>query len=128
MKTLDVSKQVFRQVQRLFIWTCDLENFGVPEYWKSFADEVERGEVFRGDCDNFALTCGELLHRQGIEPKLIRIALCWVENGGYHAVCICDGWVLDNRQRAVWRWNQLQRYKWDKSMRLDQPGVWWLAK
>ena len=118
-----VARGVFKQVRRLFIWTCDQENFGVPEHWSSFADDVEQGKVFRGDCDNFALTCAELLHRRGINPSLIRIALCYVETGEYHAVCIADGWCLDNRQRAVWHWSKLP-YRWDRSMRMDEVGVW----
>ena len=123
-KPESIAGRVFRQVCRLFIWQCDTETFGVPEYWSSFADDVEAGKVFRGDCDNFALTCGELLARQGVPKGRIRIALCWVETGGYHAACICDQHVLDNRQRAVWHWTQLRGYEWDKSMGLDEPGVW----
>ena len=118
-----IVRDVFRQVRGLFIWQSDQETFGVPEYWSSFADDVEQGKVFRGDCDNFALTCGELLVRQGVARNLLRVALCWTETGEYHAVCIADDWCLDNRQRAVWHWSRLP-YKWDRSMRLDEPGVW----
>lgn len=100
-----------------------MEVFGVPEHWKSFADEIEAGEIIRGDCDDFSLTCGELLARKGISKHLIRIALCWVETGGYHAVCVCNGYVLDNRQRDIWQW-QLLPYTWSKSMGLDEIGVW----
>jgi len=100
-----------------------MEVFNVSEHWKSFADEIQDDEIIRGDCDDFSLTCGELLSRTGIKKDTIRIALCWTENNIYHAVCVCDGYVLDNRQRDIMPWNDLP-YRWHKSMGLDEVGVW----
>ena len=119
----NVIKDTFKQVRNLFVWACDMEQFGVPEHWASNADDVEQGRVFRQDCDGFSLTCAELLERRGFETALLRIALCWTETNGYHAVCVADGLILDNRQRVVWHWVRLP-YKWDKSMRLNELGVW----
>jgi predicted transglutaminase-like cysteine proteinase len=121
---MSVTKEVFRQVKNLFIWASDQEHYGVPDKWMSFADEVERGEVFKQDCDGFSLTCAELLVRRGVPKAAIRIALCWTETGGYHAVCVCRDEVLDNRQRTVKGWDQLRGYRWDKSMGLEEPGIW----
>ncbi len=116
--------ETFKQVKSLFIWQCDSITFGVPEYWKSFVDEVEQSTIFFGDCDNFALTCAELLVRKGMEPGLVRLSFCQVPPEGWgHLVCIADQMVLDNRQRAVWHWTKL-RYDWVSSMRMDEPGVW----
>ncbi len=121
--------ETFKQVKSLFIWQCDTITFGVPEHWKSFADEVEQGKVFRGDCDNFALTCAELLVRKGMDPAMVRLSFCQVPPEGWgHLVCVAKDhkgkdMVLDNRQRGVWHWTQI-RYNWISSMRLDEPGVW----
>ncbi len=121
---MSIAKEVFKQVKGQFIWTCDQENYGVPDRWVSYADEVERGEVFRQDCDGFSLTCAELLSRRGVPKSEIRIALCWTEADEYHAVCLCGDLVLDNRQRSVKQWTVMRGYRWHKSMGLDEPGVW----
>ena len=119
----DLARKVHRQVKDLFIWTADKEVFGESDHWKSFADEVERGDVFKGDCDDFSLSCSELLIRQGTDPTKIRIAYCKTETGVGHLVCICDGWVIDNRQRDIIAWDDLP-YEWHKSMRIDEKGIW----
>ncbi len=116
-------QKVHAEVMRRFIWAPDAETFGVPEYWSSFAREVELGQSFTGDCDNFALTCAERCLQLGISAKDVRIALCWTETGEYHAVCIASDMLLDNRQRWTIPWSKAG-YKWDKSMRLSEPGVW----
>jgi predicted transglutaminase-like cysteine proteinase len=38
-------------------------------------------------------------------------------------VCVAEGWVLDNRQRDIIKWDKLP-YEWVKSMRMDEPGIW----
>jgi predicted transglutaminase-like cysteine proteinase len=121
-----IIRDTFREVHNHFVWAPDMEVFGEPEHWSSLADNVERGEVFKGDCDNFAMTCAELLLRRGIEPVNIRLALCWTETAEYHAVCIAHGELLDNRQRRLRHWASVP-YRWHRSMRLDKPGEWRLA-
>ncbi len=121
--TQQLAKDVFKQVKNLFIWQSDQENYNLPEHWKSYADDVEAGRAFRQDCDGFALTCAELLIRQGADPADVRLVFCRTETGEYHLVCIADQMVLDNRQRAVWHWTQI-RYDWISSMRMDNLGVW----
>ncbi len=111
-------KDVFRQVKRKFIWMSDQENYGIPEHWKSYADEVQGGQVFQGDCDNFALTCAELLLRNRVDTRIgaetewrpgnnnlsevccgilnrynvissgVRLAFCFTEAGEGHLVCV----------------------------------------
>lgn len=119
----DLARKIHRQVRNHFIWTADKKTFGELEHWRSFADEIERGEVFMGDCDDFCLACAELLIRQEADPAKVRIALCKVETGGGHLVCIADGWALDNRERSIISWDLLP-YTWIKYMRMDNPGKW----
>lgn len=116
-------QKVHAEVMRRFIWAPDAETFGVPEHWTSHADAVDKGQLFEDDCDGFALTCAELLLRRGVPREDVRIALCWTETGEYHAVCIASDMLLDNRQRWTIPWSKAG-YKWDKSMRLSEPGVW----
>ena len=119
----DIITLTFKQVRSLFIWQCDRVTFGVPEDWRSHADQVERGEVFFDDCDGFALTCAELLTRRGIPREFIRLAFCRTETGEGHLVCIANELTLDNRQRHTWHWTHLP-YEWISSMRMDEIGTW----
>ena len=116
-------QDIHQRVLRRFIWTNDEEQYGVWEHWTSHADAIERDEIIRDDCDGFAMTCAELAVRAGIEKSLVRLATCFVETGSYHCVAIVSGWVLDNRQRFIIPWNSLP-YRWDRSMKLSDPGVW----
>ena len=119
-----VYENVFYRVKNLFIWTSDKESHPTYfDHWASHADAVERGDVFRDDCDGFAMTCADLLAREGIDKSLIRLAMCRTETGEGHLVCIVDGYLLDNRQRTIWNWNEVP-YTWESSMRMDEPGVW----
>jgi predicted transglutaminase-like cysteine proteinase len=119
----DLARKIHKLVKEHFIWKSDQEIHGVPEHWKSYADEVEQGQVFYDDCDAFSLSCAELLTRQEADPAKVRIAFCRTETGGGHLVCVAEGWVLDNRQRDIIKWDKLP-YKWVKSMRMDEPGIW----
>lgn len=115
----------FQRTHRHHIWQADQKTFKVPEFWSSLADEVELGEIFYGDCDNFALTSVDLCLRQGIDPSKLWIATCWTElpTREYHAVGGVGNIVLDNRQRRLLQVNDLG-YKWHRAMRLDEKGVW----
>lgn len=115
------------EVLALFRWAPDQQTFGEPEHWLSFADKVELGHSFVGDCDNFALTCAELLIRRGLDSSLVRIAVCWTETNEYHAVCVAEDFCVDNRLRRTVLFHELP-YRWHKSMRMNQVGVWTLSK
>jgi predicted transglutaminase-like cysteine proteinase len=93
------------------------------DHWASHADAVEAGEIFRDDCDGFALTCAELLVRSGQDKETVRIAMCKTETNEGHLVCVCNEWVLDNRQRFIKRWSTLP-YEWISSMKMSEPGTW----
>lgn len=124
MNELPLIKAVFRQVHQHFVWTSDQEVWSVPEHWTSYADEVERDEIFRDDCDAFAMTAVDILMRKGIEPENCYLATCWTETGEYHAVGIVHGWLLDNRMRTLRPWSSIPGYKWHTSMRLSEKGTW----
>jgi len=54
--------------------------------------------------------------------KNLRLACCWTEAGGYHAVLVAyiagAAYVLDNRQKKVMPWKGLP-YKWDKILSIN---------
>ena len=116
-------EQIHAKVLRLFTWAPDQETFGQFDYWSSFADDVEQDKPFTGDCDNFALTCAELLARAGYDKEDIAIAFCQTETGGYHLVCLYGDKMLDNRQRSVAN-ATLVPYTWKSAMYLNEPGTW----
>lgn len=117
-------QEIHKQVMGLFTYQSDKETFGYTDYWSSFADSVEKNEPFKGDCDNFAMTCAEIAARNGHDKKNVMLALCWVnETNEYHAVCIIGSMLLDNRYSEPFDWTWAP-YKWDKAMRLSEPSVW----
>lgn len=119
----NVVVDIHSRVRHLFEWVSDRENYGKPEHWTSHADGVERGESIQDDCDGFAMTCAELAFRSGVSKDQIRLATCYTENNEFHAVAIVSGLVMDNRYSKPMAWNALP-YRWDRSMRLSEPGVW----
>jgi predicted transglutaminase-like cysteine proteinase len=122
---MKIHEEIFYKVKRLFIWTSDkVIHPDYYDHWMSHADAVDRGEIFRDDCDGFSLTCAELLYRAEYAHDQIRIAYCQTETGEGHLVCLASGWLLDNRQRHVWAWNEITGYKWISSMSLGEPGIW----
>lgn len=122
MKTL--SEQTHWDVLTHFVYVPDkVLHPDCFDHWMSHADAVEAGEIFKDDCDGFAMTCAELLIRTGVDKEKTRLTMCKTETGEGHLVCVCDGWVLDNRQRYIKRWDDLP-YEWISSMRMDEPGTW----
>ena len=120
-KSLD--KSLLDKINRTVNWEIayerDIDQYGVSEYWAL-------PESGKGDCEDFALEKRRRLLAEGWPASDLRIAACWVENGGYHAVLVAvldgDWWVLDNRYDIMWRWDQMQHYKWHKMQ--DEAGVW----
>lgn len=110
-----VAHEIHSKVQSLFTWAPDAEVFGRIEHWQDFADCVNNGERFKGDCDDFALTCLIV----GIEsclfkPELCRVArvateICPESQPFDHAIAIYDGYMLDNRHRKPVRMSDAMR-------------------
>ena len=120
----DVSQNsVQRLVDRHFNYMRDRVQFDRPEDWRSHADEVERGDSFNGDCDDFAMTCAELLTRRGADKSEVGIAFCKTDTGVHHLVCMYKGWILDNRRHWAVAWDKAG-YEWISVMYLADPGNW----
>lgn len=123
----EVEKQcdaLMARMHELFTWAPDKVVFDDMERWHSFLDEYKAGEEFSGDCDDFMLTCADVLIDLGLDPSRLMAAVCETKEGDLHAVLVVDGrMVLDNRQREV-RWIEYLPYKWIKSMSGKEPGVW----
>jgi predicted transglutaminase-like cysteine proteinase len=110
-KAWDDIARVHEDMKFLFKYTPDIELYGKPEFWAVMNSDN------MGDCEDFSLTCRQLLIDKGWERSMLRPACCWTETGGYHAVLVADiegaAYVLDNRQKSVLPWEDLP-YKWDK--------------
>ncbi len=90
---------------------------GDAEQWKE-GDRWEDGtETGMEDCDGYAIAKLRKLLAAGWPREQLKLALCYVDTGEYHAVLVatCDGedWVLDNRQPHITRWQDVP-YRWDK--------------
>lgn len=65
------------------------------DYWQTLAESLELG---RGDCEDYACAKFHLLTEAGLNPHLMA---CYI-NEASHMVCVCDGYVLDNVNTALW--------------------------
>ena len=131
--TPDLLRTVHALVQRHFVWAPDRETYGKPDHWEGFAAAVRRGDLARGDCEDFAITCAELLRDDhGVDPAALRLVYCITPRAGHMILCV-DGVetqagetvtvALDNRQRAPVEWRGLG-YRMVSGMRLSEPGEW----
>ena len=111
------------EVARLFDYVPDSVQFDRPEDWRSHADAVRRGERFQGDCDDYALTCAELLVEDGADPSETAIVYCKTENDVAHLACLYRSWILDNRHDWPVDWSRIG-YDYISAMYLSAPGEW----
>ena len=121
----ETCERVFQKVIGLASssWSADYDQFKVEDYWKSYADEVEKGIPFTCDCDDFACTVAELLWREGITPDKISLVRCEV-GGVNHLVCVVGEWMLCWLQRGVISTCEINGYRFDSYMVLSEPTVW----
>lgn len=109
--------EVHKEVSNLFTWVSDQDNFGIGDLWRDFSEEVLLGKPFKGDCDDFAITClivGIVKH--GWDKSKCRVArvateFCDPKHDLDHAVAIYDGMVLDNRQERAVSISYLSNYR-----------------
>lgn len=98
---------VQRDVNASTTYRSDPDLYGRPEFW-AVADGA-------GDCEDYALAKLRRLVELGWPRQDLRLATCWCEDGGYHAVLTVDTdrgvYVLDNRQDSVVPWSRLP-YRW----------------
>jgi len=114
-------EEVFNFVKTRFKYTPDIELYNRSEFW------AVMGDYYKGDCEDFALTCRKLLIVDGWSKSDLVPACCWTETGEYHAVLVAyigdEAFVLENRQNRVVPWEDLP-YRWDKI--LDRGGKFWV--
>ena len=101
--------EINQKVNTEIIYRSDLNVHGKTEYWEI--------PLKYGDCEDYALKKRQLLIEKGFNPDNLKLATCWVETEGYHAVLIVtlsDGdYVMDNRYKMPMIKQDLP-YKWDK--------------
>lgn len=123
-------KEIKNKLDQLFIWSRDRDNFGRDEDWRTHIEAFRVGAVFRDDCDGYMMTAADALIDAGYAKDNIRYLVCLTELQENHAVCGFEVnneiYIIDNRQRAIWTARQLvdAGYRFEKSMRLSEPGVW----
>lgn len=120
----EVLRQIQRDVNRDITYQSDIAHYKKSEHWAIPADGL-------GDCEDYALMKRHLLLKAGWPDEKLRLATCWTETGGYHAVLIAilgatwteeTWWVLDNRETLPRTWSRMNHYRWHKMQ--DENGVW----
>ena len=106
-------------------YAADAERYRLPDFWERITDEDA------GDCEDFALGKLNRLLDLGWPIECLRLACCYVEDGGYHAVLAVmleDGsdLILDNRQNHPCSVEELKRigYKPDKIQSVGGSQTW----
>ena len=116
MTKLSKVKKLHKKVFQLFHYEYDEKNYLREEHWTSHADEVLENKDFSDDCDGFALTCCELLIRDGFDRSQVKAIICDTETGESHLVCGVDidetTYILDNRYDYVFDWSKKRDYTW----------------
>ena len=112
-----------RAVRSFFVYVPDGIEYQLPEDWRSHEKAVRSGDIFRGDCDDFALTAAVIAKQEGYDPADIRIVFCKTETGGGHLVCFIGDQMIDNRMRGAVPVT-FPRYEWISAMSLAEPQVW----
>lgn len=95
-------------------YKTDYAQYMLSEWWT-----VANGA---GDCEDYALAKYRKCIAAEIPTSELRLATCWTENDGYHAVLLADDaetnttWVLDNRfPNLKSHWDAISDgYKFDK--------------
>lgn len=95
-------------------YTSDVEQYKARDYW-----EPANG---RGDCEDYALAKCRKLFEKGWPREVLRIALCFNEQGTAHAVLTVDTdrgtYVLDNINHYVLNFTDVP-YRW---LEREVPG------
>lgn len=100
------------EVNAEITYTPDAEKYNRPDWWEDALDEGNAG-----DCEDAAIAKLRLLLAAGWPRDHIGLALCWDENGRYHAVLLVTlngaDVILDNRTDALMLWTD-SAYRWDR--------------
>lgn len=118
-----IADKIHSSVYSLFTYVTDEEQHGIREQWDMHVAEVDAGEKFSGDCEDFAITCVELLLRTE-EKRDVALVYCLTSDGGGHMICVYKRmWALDCNYPFVYRMSR--EYTWKYIMTLDKPGEWY---
>lgn len=106
--TLDT---VLGRANENFQYESDSAIYGESDYW----NPASASNDWRGDCEEHALLCREMLGEAGINGSFL--LTCWTETEQYHCVLYVHGWVLDVRHSRVMSNTDLEKigYKWHKA-------------
>jgi predicted transglutaminase-like cysteine proteinase len=106
-----VLDEVLQRVNDKFQYDSDSSTYGESDYW----NPASASNGWRGDCEDHALLCRELLQAKGLYGSLL--LTCWTETEQYHCVLYMQGWILDVRFTRVMSNTDLQKvgYKWHKA-------------
>jgi predicted transglutaminase-like cysteine proteinase len=104
-------EEVLQRVNDKFQYDSDSSTYGESDYWSP----ASASNGWRGDCEDHALLCRELLQAKGIYGS--KLLTCWTETEQYHCVLYMQGWILDVRFTRVMSNTDLQKigYKWHKA-------------
>ena len=98
---------IFGDTYSKFNYVSDIEQYG-RDYRVSFAQDVKNNRDFRGDCDDFAYTMGELLHEQGYTTETYLVRTSMLTGAVLHMVLkVKEGneyYMVDNRYPSVRTW------------------------
>jgi predicted transglutaminase-like cysteine proteinase len=98
-------------------YKTDIYKYELNEYW-TYPENNE------GDCEDYAIIKRKYLLKYN--PKF---AVCFTENGTYHAVLVIPGkknyYILDNRYLMIKKINNLIDYSWD---RIEGDNKWYAIK
>lgn len=102
-------------------YRVDLERYGRLDHWTPI-------DAAGGDCEDYAIAKQLALLGRGWPLAALRLATCWVETGGFHAVLTVDTadgtYVLDNRFTEPMPWEVLRRrgYRFDRRQAAQGRG------
>ncbi|MDG4721152.1 transglutaminase-like cysteine peptidase [Thalassospira aquimaris] len=116
-------QEIDRRVRPLFTYVPDKVVHDRIEDWRSHEKAVRAGLKFKGDCDDFALTCAVIAWEEGYALDQIRLIHCMDETGGSHLIVQVGELILDNRMPEAVPIT-FPRYTWIKSMSFAERGTW----
>lgn len=81
-----------------FVYRTDKDLYGRFEDWRPPVDMTMKGELFYGDCDDYALMARAMLRKRGIPSRLVFV---YQPVKGGHLIVESGGWILYNATRRV---------------------------
>lgn len=122
--------QLHDQVNGEFIYTTDMEQFGVVEHWR--IPVLNEDGKFLGDCDDRACRMFGLGRAAGFQMRVVTLFVPTRTSMGGHAVAYCDdlGLVSDNMHRSVYEPGWLSGVEWDRMSGVNTlaPSKWRRAR